>query len=61
MNMMNAGVSVTIASPSKVGEGVKAFYVYPITSVFRKSANDSLSHVKVHRRYSDFVWLHAQV
>lgn len=52
---MPASTKISVASAGKVGDGVNAYHVYPITST---PANEPLT---VDRRYSDFLWLHHQV
>lgn len=50
---MPAAVKVTVGAAGKVGDGVNAYYVFPVTS-----ANVATEPLQVDRRYSDFLWLH---
>lgn len=53
---MPAAITIAVGTAGKVGDGVNAYYVYPVTST--APAQEPL---RVDRRYSDFLWLHHQV
>lgn len=53
---MPAAVTIEVGAAGKVGDGVNAYYVFPVTST-----SPGADPLRVDRRYSDFLWLHHQV
>lgn len=56
----DASIQITVSEPVKQGDGMNAYISYKISTVTNR-AQFSKSAFSVIRRYSDFVWLHANL